>query len=165
MGAFKFDMSKFDAQMKQAIEDVSAPAYMKQFGEYARDRIVKRTKLGKGVSERGGDAEQLKKLSDSYRTQRKNLQNKGKLADDTSPARSNLTRTGQMLNNIEVQAKTASALISAKGSRTDGNLTNADVAGYVSVERPFLNLSKPELNGLNSFIRSILESIVKKRLT
>lgn len=180
----KVDMSKFKKSLQAVIEEFEKPQTMREMGEYAVERIVLRTRLGKGVSEKGDSASPLKPLSESYRQQRK-----GKLAfyttkdgkkvpyipkippildATTSPTKSNLTFTGQLLNSIKViSVKAGKVLIAPTGKRSDrrskiSGATNREVAGYVSEERPFLNLSKSELLALNRFVREKIEALIKK---
>lgn len=182
MAGSKVDMRVFERAIANALDDVESTAIMQQAGQFAADRIVKRTRLGKGVESRGGDPQSLKPLSASYKEQRK-----GKLAffttasgvkvpfkpdrterldGTTSAGKSNLTRTGQLLRSIKVIAvKAGSVVIGPTGGRVGSFLNNKDVARYVQEERPFLNLSKPEVNALAKFFREKLSEALKKALT
>ena len=161
----KIDMSKFNKDMENVVKEFTNKDVMQQIGDYAVDRIKTRTRLGKGVKSTGSEAEPLKPLKDSYREQRKRDKRSGKLSQFSSPAKSNLTRTGQMLDSISVKATAQKVLLYFRGSRKDSDASNAEVAGFVSESRPFFNLSKAELNGLNRFIRDLFEKIVKRNLT
>ena len=156
----KVDLKQFRTTLDKVFTEVTSQKNMREFGEYAVDRIVKRTRLGKGVDERGGDPKPLKALSESYKKKRRTSE---ELSSTTRPGKSNLTFTGQLLDSIKViTIKAGSVLISATGRRKDG-LTNKELTGYVSEDRPFLNLSKPELNGLSKLIRERIESILKRK--
>ena len=52
----KVDMTKFKKDMKKVIDEFDKKETMRDVGNFAADRIVKRTRLGKGVSEKGGDS-------------------------------------------------------------------------------------------------------------
>jgi hypothetical protein len=157
----RVDLSKFKKQMESVLKEIQKPQTMKEIGEFARDRIVKRTRLGKGVSDRGAEAQPLDPLKEDYRARRKRLKKDGRLSPKTTPSKSNLTATGQMLDSVTVKASDGKALIQVTGTRKEGG-SNKDVAGYVSEKRPFLNISKAELNGLNRFIRETFEKVLNK---
>lgn len=160
----KVDMTKFKKDMKKVIDEFDKKETMRDVGNFAADRIVKRTRLGKGVSEKGGDSQPLKRLSDGYKKQRKKKSTE--LSQFTTPGKSNLTRTGQMLDSVKVtEVDQGRALVAPTGNRTDSKinkLNNLDVAGYVSKDRPFLNLSKAELLALNRYVREKIEALLKK---
>ena len=178
----KIDMRKFEQQVRKALNEVESTAVMKAAGEFAVERIVKRTRLGRGVSSAGGTPEPLKPLSASYKDVRKGKlafftnedgvripfkpDKQPNLAASTSAGKSNLTFTGQMLASIKVIAvRAGSVLIGPTGNRVGTRTKNRDVAGYVQQERPFLNLSKPEVAGLGKFLAEQLRAALKKALT
>lgn len=182
----KVNMKGFEKAMAKAFDTMESATEMRLAGEFVVDRIVKRTRLGKGVEQDGADPQQLKSLSQSYRDFRKGklaFFTKGgvvvpykpkqgpKLDESTSASKSNLTLTGQMLKSIKViVARTGSVLVGPTGSRRSAfggkSLTsNKEVAGFVSIERPFLNLSKPEKAGLARYFKERLQLALKKTLT
>jgi hypothetical protein len=174
----RVNMKKFEAMMKKVIGEVESKETMQELGDEMAERIRKRTRLGKGVSERGGAPKPLAPLSQSYKDFRKGKvafaqspyghvypykpDRKPNLSSQTSANKSNLTFTGQMLDSIKtISAKVGSAIVSVSGRRKDG-MSNKEVAEFVSVARPFLNLSKPELNALQKLIRQRIDRILKR---
>lgn len=158
-------LDKFKDTLLKAIDEVRKPSNMQAIGEETARRIKVRTRSGKSVTANDTQPVPLKKLSDNYVLQRKKDKKKGKLADSATPRRSNLTRTGQMLDSLSVTSKKhGSVKVGATGNRKEGN-TNKNVAGYVSDSRPFLNLSTPEINGITKLIREKLDEQIKKLLT
>jgi hypothetical protein len=157
----KVNMSVFNRNMAKLFNEFASTENMRKIGEYTAERIKLRTKLGKGVDKTGGDPAPLKKLSEGYVKTRK--RKKAEL-EETSPSKSNLTFTGQMLNALKLlQALPARAIIGIESSRRkNSDLTNNEVAGFVSKDRPFLNLSKAELNGINAFVRKLLDAMIRK---
>lgn len=126
-------------------------------GNTVKDIIYKRVKSGSGVNK--GNKEKLKPLSQSYIEYRKKNKPQGKFA---SPTRSNLTNTGQMLDNFEISVEGLTTLVTiASNGRTDSKLTNAMVAEFVSKERPFMDLSQSEMR----LLISLISKEIKKRLT
>lgn len=175
----KIDLSKFKKKMAEVIEDFEKPSNMKDLGDFCAERIVKRTRLGKGVEEHGANPQSLKALSKSYKDARKGKiafatspsghvypykpKNPPKLSNLTSPGRSNLTFTGQMLEAVKtVLSKRGYAKVSVDDSKREDGTTNKKIAGFVSEERPFLNLSAPEITALQRYIRQRIEDLLKR---
>ena len=147
------------------------------------EQIEKRTRLGKGTVD-GGANEKLKPLSPSYIMAREGFKvgevhfnaktkksvkkvkfkAKGlpKLSELTTPRKSNLTLTGQLLKSIEGIRKGTLFTFSLKGKRDDG-LTNEQVGKYVKEGgRSFFSLSKSEKQGLSRKIAKVIKESVKK---
>lgn len=179
MAGSKVDMRQFERAMEKAIKEVESPATMRKIGEEIGERIVKRTRLGKGVTDTGAEASNLKPLAQSTKDQRRGKigfftkngrtipytpESPPRLSSLTTPGRSNLTRTGQMLDALKVVAvRVGVVVLGFRGSRTDRpGLTNADVAGYVSKDRPFFKLSRAEMNGLSTLIRERIQEALRK---
>lgn len=129
------------------------------------NQIRIRTRLGKGVSGPGAKLEKLKPLTPKYVQYRKD--NKGDLKE-TTPKRSGLTATGQMLESIKGTRKgtTFSFFFEGKRSKELGGrpsrLTNDEVAGYAGKLRPFFFLSKPEMNNLIRKVKDEINVRIKK---
>ena len=122
------------------------------------NQIEKRTRLGKGVSD-NGKLEKLKKLtSKQYIDRRK----KSNLSPLTSPGKSNLTFTGQMLSAIKGIRNGTTFTFFFAGTRDDGK-TNSQIAQYARENgRHFFALSKSEQNGLQRKISKIIKESIKK---
>jgi hypothetical protein len=174
----KVDFTKFNRAMQAAIKEVESPATMVEIGQAAVDRIVKRTRLGKGVSESGADPQALKPLSPSYKLFRAGKiafftkggrvipytpAKKPELSSLTSVGKSNATFTGQMLDAMQVvRARVGAVVLGFRGVRRNSRLSNEDVAGFYSRVRPFFFLSKPELNGMADIIRKRIQAALRK---
>lgn len=150
---------------KKVAKEISSPKYMKEVGQFAADMIKKRSRLGSSVSDRGNQKEKFKQLSDPYVEQRKKDKTNGKLSEFTSAKKSNLTRTGQLLDSIAVKEATPrTATIGPSGQRNDGK-SNQKVGEFVSdAGRPFNNLSNVEIKRVSDKIRRDVMSLLKKRL-
>lgn len=157
----KVNMRQFEQDMAKVFKELEKPELMQEIGDAAAERLVKRTRLGKGVAENGAEAQPLKPLSDGYKDSRK--KNRGGLSPLTTPGKSNLTRTSQMLNSIKaLRPSRGKVLITPTGSRSESDLTNEEVAGYVSRDRPFLNLSKAEVAGITRLVREKIDEILER---
>lgn len=143
--------------IQDGIKDALKQSNFQKFCEQAADMIRLRTRLGFGVSRPGGAREKLTALSTGYVKRRAAARD---LSPDTTPRRSNLTFTGQMLDSLDGRATgEGRGVVSPTGSRA-GGLTNRKVAEYVSEERPFLNLTDTETTRVTDAIRkSIIDSI------
>jgi len=168
---------KLEKDLQDAFKKAQSKENMSAFGDYVAERIMVRTRLGRGVAQEGGASQPLKPLSDSYKKQRQGKiaffttkegvvvpyvpDQKPKLSEFTRPTKSNLTFTGQMLESIKtLSAKVGEVVVGLSGNRKDG-LTNLEVGQYVSKARPFMNLSKPEKEGLAREIRKLIQKILK----
>jgi hypothetical protein len=146
---------------ERALDKLSKPSNLRKHGQSLGSQIQKRTRLGKGVASENGTLSRLKKLKPDYIKQRK----KGKLSSKTTPARSNLTRTGQLLKSIKGGAKTfGKIIVEFFGDRNDGK-TNDDIAGWQEKQgRPFFYMSKPERNKLTGELRKDIEQRIDQEL-
>jgi hypothetical protein len=123
--------------------------------------IYQRVKAGSGVESPGGQAKPLKPLSPSYIARRQNFPH---LHSTTSPARSNLTLTGQMLDGLTVVESAGRVKLTVLGTRHDGK-TNKAVATWVSIQgRPWLNLSQREQTVLAQSFRRNFAFLAKQAI-
>ena len=112
-------------------------------------RIIRvRTRLGKGLLGK------LKELSPKYIDARKKDKS---LYNETTPKKSNLTRTGEMLNSII--GTRSGTLFTFFFSNTDSNKKAywADQTG-----RPFFDLTPSERNGLQRKISAIIRDTIRQ---
>lgn len=155
-------INAFTKKISQLIQDAASPAVLNSVGLEAVTIIKRRTRLGYGVSGAGEDRQRLKALSPAYIAVRKR---DGSLSEFTSPGRSNLTRTGQMLDSMRViRAQQGKVIIGPTGRRRGGGPTNEQVAGYVSdAGRPFLNLTRLDEQQLIRFYRQRFGDLKRRR--
>lgn len=186
-------LEKYSTAIANAFRDLVRPENMRKYGEQAAAMIKLRTRLGQGVESDGAEKGPLKPLSPAYIKMRqeqqdtaesdvltarfrsgkrglhvtkKQLHGKGGLSDQTSPGKSNLTRTGQMLNSESVTSVgEGEVFVGPKGSRDDGK-KNEDIAAYVTYAgRPFNNLSKIEVKRVNDAIKKDMKKFLAEALT
>lgn len=170
---FKRSLKKFDQAEKmakafsEAMIEIRKPETMMRFGAKAADMIKLRTRLGSGVGKPGDEKGKLKKLKPNTVEERKRLQDKGKLSDLTTPGKSNLTRTGQLLDSMKAHdPEGGTVLVGPTGSRKDSKLTNEQVGAFVTFAgRAFNNLSKIEIKRMNDALRKEIKAIFRKSLT
>jgi hypothetical protein len=149
----------FSRAQRAVVDAVSAKA-TKAVGEKAVEIVRRRTRLGYGATENFGQRSRLKPLSSKYVAFRSTF---SELYSQTTPKRSNLTLTGQMLDSLRVISSVRGAVvIGPKGARDDEK-TNEEIAGYVSEQgRPFLFVTTLEFNQLFRFYRQTFTDLLKR---
>lgn len=172
------DFSKILEREMKAIEaDVKKPTNMKYLAQNLRQDIVKRSRLGFSVERNGDSKKKFKALSESYKKQRKKQlgfwtrpdglvvpitdkkylkQNSINLSSNTSASKSNVTRTGQMLDSLGEKVGFGKFSIEFK------NAEAREKAEYVQNDRPFMYASKQELKRLELLVRGFLREAIAK---
>lgn len=194
-GKIKDAMAKVQALQKAATE-LRKPENMRELGNSLASMIKIRTRVGFGVDAAGESKHPLKPLLDSYIEQRKaqgsfaqrraenkfgkdNMDKLGKnqyrdkvfeqkgLYPETTASKSNLTRSGQMLNSIDVKkVETGRVSVGPTGNRTDTDKTNSEIAEYNAEKgRSFNYPSDIELKRLNDSIKTKLKTLMRGLLT
>lgn len=160
-------LEKLKRQFSQVIELALKPSITRPLAEKYADLIRRRTRLGYGVGE-GFKQTKLLDLADSTKEQRDRYSEN--LSSATTPNRSNLTATGQLLDAIEGKGSEARIEIIINDAR-DRNLSgkkskigNKELAGYVQKTRPFFALSSSQQKELVRDIKNELVSAIKKLL-
>jgi hypothetical protein len=145
------------------IENALNQTFMKSLSKSMAEQIVKRTRLGSGV-DNSNKKTKLKKLAESTIDQRSRYAEN--LSEFTTPKRSNLTATGQLLDSVKGSANKTKIQITISGKRnkelsgSKSTLTNAQVANYVSDDRPFFGLTDTERK---QFARTIKQQLIKSK--
>jgi len=154
LSGLKIKLDKLEKAVDNAIDD--------KLAKDTANQVRKRTQLGYGVDENGKQVK-LEPLSIDYKETRK--KNKTRLSGNSTPGKSNLTATGQMLKGLTGRAKDNQIFIRITGSRTTdltgypSNLSNAEVADFVEEQgRRFMDLTNAEKNQL---IRTLRQKILK----
>ena len=126
--------------------------------------ITVRSRLGYGVKKTGAKKEKFAPLKESTIRRRKQMG----LHPATSPGKSNITATGEMLFSMRIKDFTdTSVTIGPTGGRDDGK-DNEDVGAYTEAgsrnraPRPFLNLHDLDLKKLQRFYEKLLQRGLKK---
>lgn len=146
---------------KDALQKTLSKSVQEEIAKEMADTVRIRSQLGSGVSKVGGRKEKFKALSTKYVEQRKEFPG---LSDKTTPRKSNVTRTGQMIDSLTGVGKSGGFEIKPEGRRDDGK-TNERVAGYVEENgRPFLNFTDTELKKLTRLLAEKLSDLINKAL-
>lgn len=142
--------------IKQKIKDSFSQKVMKNVAQDTANRIKIRTRTGKGVKVTGADPEPLKALSAKYKNYRRKTDKLNR--SSTTPGKSNLTFTGQLLDSIYGDSiNERSFFISIKEDRNDGVKNSDIVEGQEKQGRKFFYFSRAEIksiyNAINNFLR------------
>ena len=164
--------NKITLRAKRVSSAVSAGVKkaLKAFEKEIPEQIRKRTRLGGGVEVRdkktglGGRRTTLEKLATSTKEYRSFYARS--LHPQTSPSKSNLTATGQLLDSLEGRKRPGDIIkVSAEGRRLrdlDGSssvLSNKQVQEYVErAGRGFLGLTDDEVKKFRSEARNIIQA-------
>jgi hypothetical protein len=138
------DLKAVQVQLFRGIKASTSPKQMRSIGIFVANMIRKRARAGYGVKVTGGRKRKFKKLA--------------------SGKASNVTDTRQMLSSIGVRlARNRKVIVMPLGGRSKSDLANAEVASFVTKQgRPFMNLSKVELDLLHVKYDNILNKEMKK---
>jgi hypothetical protein len=131
---------------------------MDDIGKLVTKNVKTRTRRGFGVTKEGGSSTKLVALSDPYKKRRKQLKAQGKLSPETTPAKSNLTRTGAMVDSLEYTIDKETVTISVTGAH---NKTKAKEQGKRG--RVFMNLNKREIKDIADVIKKAIGDNIKKQ--
>lgn len=137
----------------------------RSLGQFAIDIIVKRTRLGYGVAKQFGTKQRLRGLSARYVKYRTTFPG---LSSTTTPSRSNLTLTGQMLASmklIKTQTSSGQTVIrfGPTGTRPKTGKTNLEVASFQESQgRVFNRVSQLEFQQILRFYRKNFGDLLRK---
>ena len=185
MAKIKVNTSGLDKKIQKlmgALNDTKKKSIFSQLGRLAVDIIYKRTKDGYGVTDDSTTypgKTRLAPLSDLYKKQRKGTVRVWKprnLATFKSPVtgafgtptKSNLTLTGQMLDNLFFKAFRGGFEVQVRNNARHGsNKTNKQIAGYHrdplrGPKRMFLALTKTEQRILFAEYKQIIRKMVRR---
>ena len=143
-------------KLDKLVDDVVNRSLTDKIGKKVVKTVKNRTRKGFGVKQNAGKAERLKPLRQPTKKKRRNLKKRGRLSGETTPTTSNLTESGQMLNNIGYRASDKEVVVAPKGRQQQK-------ARQVSKDRPFMNLSKSEIKELADLIANEFINDIKKK--
>lgn len=135
--------------INQSIDSSISKQNMDSYSKNAARDVKARTRSGKGVNNLGGNELQLKPLKLTTIEVRKGLQKAGNLNFNTTPTKSNVTRSGQLTDGIlGISPGKAKGKIFLRDNRARhiDNKSNHDVATELEMGgRKFFNLSRNEV--------------------
>lgn len=162
MASSKSQIKSIVTRLNKVLADAANPQIYKYLADFSVKLIVKRTRLGYGVDGFLEQKHRLNPLSMKYVDRRKKL---ASLSKNTSPGKSNLTLTNQMLESVRVLKVTnRGATIGPSGGRNDSRSSNQDIARFNAEKgRVFLNLSDLEFAQMFREYRRVFGDLLKKQ--
>jgi hypothetical protein len=159
----KENMARWVAKLNGAVMDASGPEQMKAIGAFMIQKIAVRTRLGYGVNDNLAEKSKLNKLSNPYKEFRKSYPF---LSDLTTPNKSNLTKTGSMIDSLKVKDFRKNAIrIGPTGFDRDGVSNSSKAFMQEKMGRVFLRLSAQEVKQVRIFwIRQFSDLLKKENL-
>jgi hypothetical protein len=159
----------FTSRIEDLLKESVKRDMMLPLAQEAERIVLKRTRLGYGVSESMGDKSKLRAsgpgggFSPRYLKTRKLAKSRGQLDSTSNTSKLNLTFTGEMLRSTKViTAKDGKIVIAPSGLRRDGK-KNADIARYnADAGRIYLNVSRLEFQQLFRFYRKAFTDLGRK---
>lgn len=125
----------------------------KQLGDTMKALIFRRSKAGKQVG-RGRSEIDLPKLKSSYVEQRVRLQQSGKLSSSTSPGKSNVTKTGEMLEDLNVDITNTGAIVNLGNTESEEKMRQLE-------NRRIMDATKKDIVLLTKLVERSIVSALK----
>lgn len=141
-------------QLKEAVDHVTSKSYLKEVGTELAEDIKKRTRLGYGVAESLDRQKKFKPLAASTKKARKGMKKRGTLSGDTSPSKSNLTMTGEMVDDLFVETR-----IGVISLRLKKAFSKKKAKWNKEKGRSFLEVSRSQYNSL---VKKLQKDILNK---
>jgi len=161
------DIEKFIKEIKAVVGESVNRKNLTRYGNLAIKRIQARTSKGFGVGRTGKIGQRKKKLK-ALKPSTIAARRRANLHSSTSAEKSNLTFTSQLLQSLKVKKinpRKGSLVISPEGRRSDGK-ANFEVAGFADEGgRPFIGLTREDLNIVRKEYQSTFSKLVRRRLT
>lgn len=156
---------KINKKIKDALKELEKPENTKLFADDVADDIRKRTRLGFGVPENKASKQKLKPLRPLTIKQRLELKKAGELDQRTTPKRSNLTRTGQLLDSIQGTKKKGEIVVEIKEGRKGERVKNSEIVENQEKQgRPFFYITDIEFKKLTRDIKKSILKIIRGNL-
>lgn len=142
-------LRKFIKNIDKAVDESLSKKNMARLAQNSAERIERRTRSGKGVKFHNSNETTLKSLQGSTIGIRKRLEEAGLLDIRTTPIKSNLTRSGQLLDSIKgLSQRKATGRITFNPTRNDSKNNQQIVTELEKGGFNFFKLSKKELLSL-----------------
>ena len=160
------NLDSFIRSLNTGVKRTFSKKTMRLAAELAILQIVHRTRiLGKGVSRTGGKDRRLKALKPSTIEARRRLKHRGQLHPKTSPGKSNLTRSGRLLDSLVIKELTNTSVTwGPKNNRRRGEkITNEQLGELVAqAGRPFNFLSSKDIKKLVDLVDEVLQKQMRQ---
>lgn len=152
------DLKKFKDKIDKALDELVAPKTLKTIGDFEAGLVKRRSRLGYGVPQDGGNKVKFADLSPITVASRK----KKKLASETTPKKSNLTETGKLLNDLVSKIEGRSTIIGHTKDRNKRIGAFHQTGGGKLPQRRYLGLAKEDIKQITAQMQDIFTDILNK---
>lgn len=160
------DLKKFKEKLDKSLNTLISQQTLSPIAIELKNIIQRRTRLGSGVEETGQPKVPLAPLAPSTKKARKYKKGLGKLSELTSPNKSNLTESSQMLGSLRGYARknaTAGTIdVQPTGDRNKKLTAIHTLGGPNLPKRAFLNLSAQDIKQLTAVLQDKFSEILEK---
>lgn len=160
------DMERFRKLVDQAMNELISQQTMGPVAIELKNIIQRRTRLGSGVEQTGAQKTPLAELASSTKLSRQRKKAAGLLSDKTSPNKSNLTETGQMLNSLRgyarKKAKAGTIDVQPTGDRNRTLAAIHTLGGPKLPKRRFLDLAAQDIKQLTVVLQDKFSEILDR---
>jgi len=156
--SFESDLKKFQDKIDKALDQLTTGDSLKSIGAFEAELIKRRSRLGFGVPEDFGPKVKFEPLAPSTIKARKKKQ----LAAETSVNKSNLTETGQLLNDIVAKIKGRETIIGHTKDRNKKIGAFHQEGGGNLPQRRYLGLAKEDLKQIKAKLQDNFNEILNK---
>jgi len=151
------DFKDLKKKVDKALRDVLSKNTFDDIGKMTAEQIKTRTRLGKGVPASEGPFQPLKPLTPATVGIRTGKKRAGKLNALTTPKKSNLTETGELLDSLKYQSSNTEVRIYIEGQQNQKKANDQVAQG-----RKFMNLSKTEVREIIKYLQKKIEDSFNK---
>lgn len=160
------NLNEISKQIDNVIDKLQSRSSIEKIARMLARLIKVRTRLGYGSEGPDSSRRALKPLKRSTKNARRYKKKAGRLSRETTPNRSNLTDTGQLLDSLFGRyVKKGRGEVGLLKNRRGSRANNEEVAEYVQKDRPFLEPTKEEVDQLRQRLRKDLRNLIRKGLT
>jgi phage gpG-like protein len=152
------DLKAFNDKLQRALEELVSSKNLQQIGDFEAGLVKRRSRLGYGVPTDGGSKQKFKALAPATIASRK----RKKLASETTPKKSNLTETGQLLNDLVAKIEGRSTIIGHTKDRNKRIGAFHQTGGGRLPQRRYLGLAKEDIKQITAQMQDIFTDILNK---
>lgn len=156
--SFESDLKSFRDKLDKALDELVSPKVLKEIGQFEADLIKRRSRLGSGVPKDGGAKVKFTELAPSTVVSRR----KKKLASETTPKKSNLTESGQLLNDLVSKIEGRSTVIGHTKDRNKRIGAFHQTGGPKLPQRRYLGLAKEDIKQITAIMQDKFTDILNK---
>ena len=150
-----FKKGDFSKMVLAAIRKATNRDNMKRYSKIAYNDLVRNSRVGRITREDGKKPVKLPSLKTEYIEQREYAKKRNELSNATSPRRSNLTFSGDLLNKGFIASSVNGAFTIHPKDAYRGQVEGLATRKY---DRDFLHFSKATLSKINKEINRIINT-------